>query len=355
MRRAYIPTDNRKDRRKGRFLSFMLHAGIILMAIWPFMQPLPEEKTAEIQVIMVDFREQTSGSQREGASASSKSGLETFVEETIPEEELVEEQVEDPLPEPEPIPEPEPQIQEVPDINPTPQPELMTTTAPEPIKIPPVPPQPEPEPIPEPEVVEAPPIERPPVREPEPEPVPEPEPEPEPQPKPEKPKSAIEQIRDFFSKPENNPTKGRNGNSGEGTGDKEDGKETNDGSSDSGNSGSGDKGDGDSDSGNRANGAGEGFIEGMGRLSRDIMSKPSISSLIKKEGTIVVKVCINRRGSVIYAEFDNENSTIKDSDHKKRAVDHVQKVVFKANNNAPDRECGRLYYSLSKQGFKEGQ
>ena len=91
----------------------------------------------------------------------------------------------------------------------------------------------------------------------------------------------------------------------------------------------------------------------MGKLSRPKISSPPISDLVKEVGRVVVKVCINKRGAVIFAEYDVENSSLKDLGHKQRAIEHVQKIVFERNKNAPDRECGRLTFRMTPSGFQE--
>ncbi len=345
-RRATV--EEKKDKRKGRFLAFFLHIVLLALAIWPFLVELPEEKTAEVQIVMIDFRDppppiqQTSGSSREGASAPAKSGVESQpepipqpVEEVTPPTREPEPQQEpEPTPvEPEPIPEPKPEPIVVP---PTPKPEL-TTKRPEPIKIPPPPPPKPPAPSPEP-------------KPPTPAPVPQqPKQEQASEPEPEKRKPISERISDLFK---DTKYSGKD-DKGTGSGSKPDGTDGKDGEADAGSTGTGKTGDGDSDSGNRANGSGDGWV-GLGSLSRVRISSPPISDLVKEVGRVVVKVCINKRGAVVYVEYDEENSTLKDIGHKQRAVEHVQQIVFERNDNAPDKECGRLTFRMTRNGFDEG-
>ena len=73
---------------------------------------------------------------------------------------------------------------------------------------------------------------------------------------------------------------------------------------------------------------------------------------MKKVGQVVVKVCVNRRGAVVYAEFDTENSTVNDIGHRQRAVEHFQKMVFQRKDSAPDNECGPLTFRMTANGFE---
>ena len=349
VRRATV--EEKKDKRRGRILAFFLHTVMLALAIWPFLVELPEEKTAEVQVVMLDFRDpppiaQTSGSSREGASAPAKSGVEYEPE---PTPQTVEE-VTPPTPEPEPTPvEPEPtpvEPQPIPEpiiLPPTPQPELTTTKRPEPVKVPPPPPLP-PKPTPEPPT----PTPAPPKPKPAP-PKPAPQPEPEAAPEPVKRKPISERIADLFKDSEYSGKK----DEGTGAGRTPNGKEGKDGDNTSGTNGTGNTGDGDSDKGDRANGAGDGWVEGLGSLSRIKISSPPISDLVKKVGRVVVKVCINKGGTVVYKEYDTENSTLNDVGHQQRAIEHVQKIVFERNDSAPDKECGRLTFRMTRNGFEQ--
>ena len=89
---------------------------------------------------------------------------------------------------------------------------------------------------------------------------------------------------------------------------------------------------------------GSGFIEGDGALNRPIIFRNDPKSLAKKSGTIVVKVCINRKGMVSYAEYDIENSTIHDPKIKELVMADVLDYRFEKSYSAPEKECGRLSY-----------
>ena len=102
--------------------------------------------------------------------------------------------------------------------------------------------------------------------------------------------------------------------------------------------GQSDRGDGD------VQGARPGFINGDGILTRKIVKRANINALIKEEGKLVVKVCINRQGQVIYSEFDEENSTIQRTELKQTAVRTATNWLFAKDPSAPKRECGRVSF-----------
>lgn len=91
-----------------------------------------------------------------------------------------------------------------------------------------------------------------------------------------------------------------------------------------------------------------GFVEGQGAVTRKRISSPPLSDLMKKRGRVVVKVCINRGGEIIFAEYDSDNSTLDDIGHQERAIDFVQKIVFERNDDAPVKECGRLTFKMTR-------
>ncbi|MBT8220977.1 MAG: hypothetical protein KJP00_14200 [Bacteroidia bacterium] len=108
--------------------------------------------------------------------------------------------------------------------------------------------------------------------------------------------------------------------------------------------GAGKEGDGDAVDGSAANGNGRGFIEGTGVLTRAVIARGDTKSLAKVNGTLILKICINKRGLVTYAEWDKEQSSIKDPDIARAALDNVINYRFEKDYNAPSKECGRLTY-----------
>jgi len=111
--------------------------------------------------------------------------------------------------------------------------------------------------------------------------------------------------------------------------------------------GAGDKGSGDTVNGRASSGNGRGFIEGTGALTRAVIDRGDTKKLAQQNGTLILKICINRRGIVTFAEWDKEGSSIKDSQVARTALDNVLKYRFERDRSAPNKECGRLTYIIN--------
>lgn len=113
--------------------------------------------------------------------------------------------------------------------------------------------------------------------------------------------------------------------------------------------GTGEKGEGEFDKGESGD-KGTGFIEGNGTLSRKVVKRANIDAMVKKEGVIVVKLCVTQSGAVDFVEYDASASTIQDPEVVKAALDAISQYRFETDYDAPARECGRFRYSI-EYGF----
>jgi outer membrane biosynthesis protein TonB len=113
--------------------------------------------------------------------------------------------------------------------------------------------------------------------------------------------------------------------------------------------GQGEEGEGKFDKGDSGD-KGNGYIEGDGTLSRKVIKRASVHAMVKKEGTIIMKICVTRSGAVDYVEFDRNGSTITDRDIVDAAIDAMTKYRFEKDYTAPARECGRFRYNI-EYGF----
>jgi len=109
--------------------------------------------------------------------------------------------------------------------------------------------------------------------------------------------------------------------------------------------GEGEKGEGSFDEGDKA-GEGTGFIEGNGTLTRKVVKRSPINGIVKKNGVIVLKICVTRNGLVDYVEFDHSNSTIHDAEVVREAQKALSQYRFEADYGAAERECGRFSYTI---------
>ncbi len=83
-------------------------------------------------------------------------------------------------------------------------------------------------------------------------------------------------------------------------------------------------------------------LEGDGILTRAVIYRPALDEVVKKNGTVVLNICINQRGRVIGVKWNEDRSTIKDTDIVREAIDKATKYRFETSFDAPSRECGAL-------------
>lgn len=122
---------------------------------------------------------------------------------------------------------------------------------------------------------------------------------------------------------------------GQGKGDTGDGK-----GSDSGN-------DNTSGKGNSSDGTGVYDGSGYGIFGRSVIKRNYKAIPMTKKGKIVVKTCINRAGSVTFAEIMEEGTTITDRALLKKTLSASYGYKFEPDMKAPKEQCGKLIISLS--------
>lgn len=322
-------TELEKSRKKKSWrISIGFHSILLILAfLLPLMISKPEPQP-EIQIVTFNFRDNpSSGSKKAGGSPASREAGRTEANEA---------QQEIPA---EAIPEPEapaPVTEKIPEKAP---PEILTA----PNNEIPVPKVPKPEPYPEKvEVPETVPSKVPDVKT----PSKKKSPIDIPVPKKAPPKTTTsdsdsdgnrngeyDSAEDYF---ENSDYEG--GGSGSGQGDADSGSGNGEGTG-TGNA----TGDGNDDSGD-GNGFGDGFFDGVGALSRPVISKGDSKGYFVEEGKLVFRLCINREGRVIYVSYDEEYSSITNKEVISKAQDDIMDYKFKKDYSAPKKECGRYTY-----------
>ena len=181
-------------------------------------------------------------------------------------------------------------------------------TAPTPT--PPVPTAPKPQPIPEPE----------------PDPTPEPVVEPLPEPVVESTPEPV--VTEAEAPAKTASTTGGSGSADTGTG-SEDGKASADGDGESTTPGTGTKG---------RDFAGEGIF------GRRVIYRANVKGLTKEPGRLVVNLCVNRTGTVTFAELNEELTTIDDPELRRNAQQVTRKYKFEKDYTAPREQCGKLTF-----------
>lgn len=104
--------------------------------------------------------------------------------------------------------------------------------------------------------------------------------------------------------------------------------------------------DGDGGSGGgKGGGVGSGISYDLsGRTSKSI---PRPSNVFKDEGKVVVKIWVNREGSVVRVESGMKGSTTTSSQLKELAAQAARKAKFSANPDAPEVQTGTITYTFT--------
>jgi len=84
---------------------------------------------------------------------------------------------------------------------------------------------------------------------------------------------------------------------------------------------------------------GSGMVGG-GLGDRGVTYEPKIKDSSQKTGTVVVRVCVNRNGEVVSADYTQKGSTTTDSELRKIAIESANK--FKFSKSSVDKQCGTI-------------
>jgi len=85
-------------------------------------------------------------------------------------------------------------------------------------------------------------------------------------------------------------------------------------------------------------------FEGEGVFGRKIIYHANISRLAKKEGRVVVNLCINRAGNVTHIAFNKDASSLTNSIYVREVMRVATKYRFEADYTAPKVQCGKLTF-----------
>ena len=96
----------------------------------------------------------------------------------------------------------------------------------------------------------------------------------------------------------------------------------------------------------------EGINTGKGRIggglgNRGVVSEPKISETTQKTGRVIIKVCVDRNGSVTSADYTQKGSTTNDSGLIAIAARNARKFKFTAGD--VDQQCGTITYDFKVQ------
>ncbi len=87
---------------------------------------------------------------------------------------------------------------------------------------------------------------------------------------------------------------------------------------------------------------------GGGLSNRGVLSSPRITDNSQEQGTVVIKVCVDRNGKVISAEYTQNGSTTNSANLRKKAIANAKRWKF-SKSNAVDKQCGTIKYTFKLQ------
>ena len=108
----------------------------------------------------------------------------------------------------------------------------------------------------------------------------------------------------------------------------------------------------DSSSGIGTGGAGNGAFDGTGKgiFGRQPVNRPRRSRLLQsKNGKIVMKVCIDRRGRSTFVDLIKRGTTIHDKKVIREAIDYVGRFIWEEDPNIKQEQCGRYTFRVDNQ------
>ncbi len=81
-------------------------------------------------------------------------------------------------------------------------------------------------------------------------------------------------------------------------------------------------------------------VVGGGLGNRGVLFEPKITDNSQKTGRVVVKVCVNRNGEVVSADYTQRGSTTADSELRTIAIRNAKR--FKFSKSSVDKQCGTI-------------
>ena len=281
----------KESKRRSKRITTMIHIGLLALLLFPFMNITPPEP--EMTAVVVDFRD--------FKSAAKKSSTKKSKEANGPTKEVVEkvEVKETPKPKPTPVPvaEKKPVLTDEKSEVPV---KTKPTVADKPVEAPP-------------EIVEE--IPEVPVKK------PEKKAEPTKETSAEKPTEA----KPTSASGSGNETSGSTSGAGEGkTGSSESGDSKTDGVADEGDNGM--------------------DFSGDGIFGRRVVKRADVKKITTETGKIVINLCVNPSGKVVFSELNEELSTIKSKSVLRKARKVASEYRFERDYTAPAKQCGKLTF-----------
>jgi hypothetical protein len=87
-----------------------------------------------------------------------------------------------------------------------------------------------------------------------------------------------------------------------------------------------------------------GDFAGDGLFNRKVIKRAPIAQIADLPGKIVINLCVDQLGKVVFAQFDSPNSTIRSKTITAKAEAYAKMYVFDEDPSAPREQCGRLTF-----------
>jgi hypothetical protein len=87
-----------------------------------------------------------------------------------------------------------------------------------------------------------------------------------------------------------------------------------------------------------------GDFAGDGLFDRQVIEHANIAQIATQPGKVVINLCVDQLGKVVFAQYDVPNSSIKDKAIVAKAELLAKQYVFVEDPSAPREECGRLTF-----------
>lgn len=86
-----------------------------------------------------------------------------------------------------------------------------------------------------------------------------------------------------------------------------------------------------------------GDFSGDGLFDRKVIKRADVGQLARKQGKLVIDLCVDKEGKVYWAELNSDLSTIDDADLQKNARQVAMQYVYEPDATK-EKECGRLTF-----------
>jgi len=281
----------KKNQKKSRKITFWIHAGLLALLLFPFLNSQPEEPTPATFIVM-EFDDFTSAAKKSSTKKATqkKEKAKKKVQKKVEKKKTV------PKPKPTPVAEKKPVLTDD-------TPETPIETKPNKAE----------------KKVDAP---------------------------MEKPKTKIPEVTEEAPE-ETEAEPAAEAETADADGDAGAGADTEGSTDGNGEGTTGDSDSGDSKTDGVANEGDQGLdFSGDGIFNRKVIYRPDINKVIKEEGKIVINVCISREGRVVYAKYNSDRSTIETPDVVRKAISATTSYKYARDYTAPKKQCGRLTFNI---------